>query len=281
MPPMLTTTNGTGAILPADVRELIILPLREQSVAMQCATVITTGAHEVHFPRQTSEIEAQWAEEGAELAVDDISFDEVTVRPSKVGAITSASNELIADSSPEAAALVGDSIAAALVNAVDKAFFGALPAPAPSGLGALADDDVILIGTDHSGLDPFAKAVSDAAQVGATLTSWVMNPATALTYALLREGEGSERTLLGVDPAMPTRRLIEGRPILETRHVPEGLVWGVPEARAYVVLREDVQVDTSRDAAFSRDVTLLRGTLRIGFALDTAPGLVKIADISG
>lgn len=275
MPPMLTTDAGTGAILPADVRELILLPLREQSVAMQCATVITTGSHEVHFPRQVDEIEAQWAEEGTELAVDDIRWDEVVCRPSKVGAITSASNELIADSSPEAAALVGASISAALTNAVDKAFFGTLPAPAPQGLPSVADP--IEIAADLSdGIEWAAGAVSQAAQVGATLTSFVTSPETALQIAMITEGDGSRRTLLGVDPAMPTRRILEGRPIFESRHVPPGTVWGVPQARSYVVLREDVKVDTSRDAAFSRDVTLLRGTLRVGFALDTAPGLVKV-----
>lgn len=277
--PMFTTDAGAGAVLPADVRDLILVPLREQSVAMRVATVITTGSHSVRFPRQLDEIEATWTPEGEEIAPSDITFDEIEVTPAKVAALSSASNELVNDSSPEAAALVGDSIAASLVDAVDRAFFSTLPAPAPQGL--LAVDDPIEILTDHSGLDPFAKAVSDAEQVGATLTAWVMNPATALTYALLREGDGSNRTLLGVDPAMPTRRVIEGRPIFTSRRVAEGVVWGVPQARTYVVLREDVRVESSKEALFSRDMTSLRGILRVGFAPATGPGLVKLSSTSG
>src|SRR5690606_2959055 len=211
-PVPMYTANG-GPILPDEVSTLVVQPVTSASVATQTATVVMTGSHTFRIPRVTEAPTAAWVAEGAEITPDDMTLDEVEVTPAKVAGLTIISRELADDSDPSAHTVIGEGLARDIARKVDAAFFGALAAPAPSGLGALAGTTPVAAGTAFADLDPFAEAMSEAEQLGATLTAFVANPADALTLAQLKDATGSNRPLLGVDPSQPTRRTIFGVPL--------------------------------------------------------------------
>ncbi|SNS32807.1 hypothetical protein SAMN06893096_103238 [Geodermatophilus pulveris] len=65
-----------------------------------------------------------------------------------------------------------------------------------------------------------------AANVGAQITAFVTNPATALVLAQM-EATGSGRPLLQPDPTQPIRRAVFGVP-LPPSEGRVGMVWGCP-----------------------------------------------------
>ena len=73
------------------------------------------------------------------------------------------------------------------------------------------------------------------------------------------------RGLLGVDPSAPTKRSVYGVPLYSTPAVDTATIWGVPEAKAFVVMRTDASLAVDTSAYFSSDRTGVRCTLRVGF----------------
>ncbi len=90
------------------------------------------------MPLVTADPTAAWVAEGADIPLSDSTRSEITVVPRKVAGLTVVSREPANNSSPAAANVVGDGLARDIPRRVDAAWFGALVAPAPSGLGALS-----------------------------------------------------------------------------------------------------------------------------------------------
>jgi HK97 family phage major capsid protein len=134
----------------------------------------------------------------------------------------------------------------------------------------------VAAGTAFDSLDVFAEAQSLAEQVGALVTSYVANPADALTLAKLKEGNGSNRPLLGSDPTAPTRRLISGVPLLVSAAVPAGTIWGLPQDRVVVVIKDDAKIETDRSVFFTSDRVAVKATMRVGFGFPQRAALIKI-----
>lgn len=269
-------TPNAGPILPEEVSALVVQPVTRESVAMQTATVVTTGSHTFRIPRVTEDPTAAWVAEGAEITPDDMTLDEIDVTPSKVAGLTIISRELADDSDPAANNVVGDGLARDIARKVDAAFFGALASPAPSGLGALAGTTPVAAGVAFANLDPFAEAMSEAEQLGATLTAFVANPADALALAQLKDATGSNRPLLGVDPTQPTRRTIFGVPLYVSADVTAGTVWGYDRDKVWIVLRDDAKIEVDRSVFFTSDRVAIKATMRVGFAFTQPATVVEI-----
>ena len=276
----MTMTSGAGsgaAILrPEQVGDLLIQPVSTESVAVQASTLVQTESHSYRIPLVTADPTAAWVAEGAEIAVSDATLAELTVTPTKLAGLTIISRELANDTSPEAAETVGAGLARDLARKLDEAFFGAMTAPAAAGLGSLASPNAVDAGTAWANTDPFVEATSAAEQLGATLTSFVANPADALALAKLRDETGSNRPLLGVDPTQPTRRVVAGVPLLVSPHVTAGTVWGLPQARVVVVIREPAEIETDSSPFFTSDRVAVRAILRVGFGFPHEAAVVKI-----
>jgi HK97 family phage major capsid protein len=271
-----TSTAGIGGILPDQYGPIITEPVQRESVAMQVSTVLTTGSHAMNIPVVTDDPGAAWVAEGAEITPDDGTFAETAVTPAKVAGLTIISRELADDSSPAALQIVGSGLARSIADQVDRAFFGALAAPAPAGLEAVVGVTAIAAPLAFEDLDPFAAAISAAETVGTTITSFVANPTDALSLAQLRDETGSNRPLLGTDPTVPTRRVILGVPLLTSPHVTAGTVWALPRDRTMVIRRQEVDLQASSEAYFSSDRIGVRAIMRIGFAFPHAAAIVRI-----
>jgi HK97 family phage major capsid protein len=273
---MTTSTAGIGGILPEQYGPIIVEPVARQSVAMQVATVLSTGQHAMNVPVVTEDPTAAWVAEGAEITPDDGALAEITITPRKVAGLTIVSRELADDSTPGALGIVGDGLARSIADQVDRAFFGSLSSPAPAGLESVSGLTTITGPTAWTNLDPFAEAVATAEGLGTTITSFVAHPTDALALAQIKDETGSNRPLLGSDPTMPTRRVMQGVPLLTSPRVTEGTVWALPKDRTLIVRRQDVDLQVSTDAYFTSDRVAIRAIMRIGFGFPHAAAIVRV-----
>lgn len=261
--PLYTTTATVSGLTPADYGPLITEPMRRASVAMQVATVAATGSTHFHVPVLRQDAGSAFVAEGAEIAEQDAVIDEITVTPAKVAALNIVSRELATDSSPAAAQVVGDSMAQSLANTTDAAFFGALAAPAPSGLESLTTTATAgTVGTAIGNLDVFAEAISLVQQDGAEVTAFCLNPTDWLHVAQLKVGDSYNVPLLGTDAAAGTARTVLGIPAMVSKHVTAGTCWALAQPRVMVIQREDVTLDIDSSAYFSSDRVGVRATMR-------------------
>lgn len=274
---LLTTTPTQTGISPDAYETLIVQPVQREAVAFQVASDMATDATRTHVPVVKADPTAGWTAEGDEITESAPEVDDIEVVPAKVAGLVSISNELATDSTnPAAASLVGDGLARDIAKRVDQAFFGDLAAPAPPGLESLTGTGAVDAGTAWTNLDPFAAAISAAEQVGAQLTSFIANPADALTLAQLKDEDASNRPLLGTDPTQPTRRQVLGLPLYVSPAVTVGTVWGLPRDRVVIVRRTTVELDTDRSVYFTSDRVAVRATMRIGLAYPHEAAVQKI-----
>lgn len=280
----MTTAGGNLAFLPTQVHDLIVQPVVAGSVAIQAiggeAAVIYVNdtANTFRVPVVTEDPTAAWTAEGSEIAATAATLSETSSGFFKLAGLTIITRELANDSSPAAAQIVGAGLARDIARKLDAAFFGSNVTDAgppvvrnaaqPAGLEDLTGFNAVAggaAGASWTNLDPFAAAIAGAENVGAELVSFTAHPDDALLLAQLKDETGSNRPLLGVDPTTPTRRLLQGVPLLPSPAVTEGTIWGIPRGRVLIVIREDVRLDVDRSAYFTSDKVAIRATLRCTF----------------
>lgn len=93
-----TTTTQGGYLVPEEYADAIFAFSRLSSVALQHADVISTSTDSFHIPAEDSGITVSWKTEGTALAASDPTFRDINLTPKKLGAYSTASNELLADS---------------------------------------------------------------------------------------------------------------------------------------------------------------------------------------
>lgn len=270
---MLTTTNGSSILTPEQIHALVVQPTLQNAVAPQVATVVHTGASSFRIPTVTQDPTAAWVPEGEEIPTSDMAFGEAEAAFAKLAGLTIITAELAADSSPEAATAVGAGLARDMARTLDAAFFGAIAAPAPSGLGALTGVTEIDGGTAITNTDPFVEAIASAEGAEAKITSFVANPADALALAKVKKATGSNEPLLTLDGA---ERYVAGVQLRTSTAVEAGTLWGIPQSAAYLVVRDDADVQTDASVYFTSDRVAVRGKMRVGFAWPHPAAIQKI-----
>lgn len=264
-PATMLTTNANRAWLPEEIGQLVIEPVQAYSVAMAVATVPRAMARvdAYRVPIIKADPTASWVAEGEEIPASTSTLAETADVFHKLAGLTVISRELANDSSPDAAQQVGQGLARDIATKVDAAFFGtrADNPVAPKGLTDLTDVNTIKGKLDST--DAFVAAIYDAANVGATISAFVANPADALTLAQLKDEDGSRRPLLGTDPTQPTGRTIAGVPLVTSAAVTAGTVWGIPKDRVLIPLREDVTLTRDESVFFTSDRIAVRATMRM------------------
>lgn len=271
-----TTTNTSALLAPEQVGDLIVGPVIEQSIATAVSTVVQTSTHTFRVPLVTADPTAAWVNEGQEITPSDLTVAEVTTTPAKVAGLTIITRELAADSSPAAAQQVGDGLVRDIIRVVDSGFFGDAPAPGPAGLETLTGVTDVYAGASWANLDPFAAALAGAEQVGARITSWVANPADALALATIKASDGSNVPLLGNDVTVPSGRTIAGVQLHVSPAVTAGTIWGIPQDRAIVVIRESTTVETDSSVYFTSDRVAVKATMRVGYLFPHPAAIIKV-----
>lgn len=158
------------------------------------------------------------------------------------------------------------------------AFFGNLADPAPKELGSITADvnTVTVSGGALTDLDAFAAAISASADNGGSIQYFVANPADVLLISTLKKQTDSIEPVLNINVARPGAQTVFGVPLLRSPAVPVGTIWGIDPTYAKVILRKNVDIDTSEHAAFTRDSVLIRAVMRIGFGFPHPKALSRI-----
>jgi HK97 family phage major capsid protein len=132
--------SGDSSSLIATRVSAQVLPfLRYKSICGRLgATLLTLPAGQMAIPRMTSSAGAAWANETALVASTGPTFDQITLNPSRLTAITRVSRQLLRQASPDVEALVVRDITAAIATELDRvALAGSGIAPQPLGLLSL------------------------------------------------------------------------------------------------------------------------------------------------
>lgn len=273
----MTTSTASGLITPEQAKDLILIPVQRDSIALQTAKVVATTAKSIRFPRVTADPAASWTAEGEEITPSDLAADELVITPAKLAGLTIISNELAQDSDPQALQQVGEGLARDIARKLDAAFFGSVAAPAPDGLADLAGVNDVDAGDTWTSLDPFLEAIADAEQLDAPLGAFVANPTDALALAKIKEATGSQKNLLQPDPTAVTRRTIAGIPLWVSPAVTAGTVWGYNPNRVIVALRQDVEISSDASVFFTSDRVAVRAIIRASWGYPQPAAIQKIA----
>ncbi|MGV8921343.1 MAG: phage major capsid protein [Pseudomonas sp.] len=130
-----TTTTAAG-IVPDDFRADQYVGLLRNAMVVKSlgARVLPNLRGDVVIPRQTGTSTAQWLAEGDSLTDSGMTFDNITLRPRTVGAITELSRQLLQQSNPAIEQLVRDDFVEVVGLAVDKALIHGDNVKEPKGL---------------------------------------------------------------------------------------------------------------------------------------------------
>jgi HK97 family phage major capsid protein len=278
----LLTSAGSGSSIlsPEDVQALVIEPLIRDAIATRVSTVVQTSSHDARFPIVKTDPTCGWTPEGTEIDTSDADLDELVATPLKLAGLTVCSNELVADSDPSALDIVGQGLVRDLQVRLDAAYFGSTTADGPNGIAHLTGAQHVDGGSALTDLDPFAEALSLAETVGSVITGFVASPANVLAVSTLKVAATYNQPLLGVDPSSPTKRSVFGVPLYSSPAVDDDVVWAIPSAKTFVVMRLPASVVTDSSAFFSSDRTAVRCTTRISFAFPHEAAVVRI-DLGG
>ena len=278
----LLGSNAAGILKPEEVGELIVQPTQEASVAMQTATVIPTSTREFRFPVVTDDASAGWYNEGEDIDLTDPTVDEVVAVPKALKSLTKVSRELAEDSSPEATALVGASVARDIARKIDQAFFAASTPKGPAGVRSLIGSAGAVLGGSYANSDPFAEAISLIEQTGSTPTAFIGSAATVLSLSKLKKATDSNEPLLSPNLATGATQRIERQMLGVRLHtVPndvldEDEVWAFDRSKVYIVLRKDVDLQVDPSFFFGSDSLAVRCVMRLDFAFVHPASVVRI-----
>lgn len=273
-----TTTTFAPILAPEQVGDLIIKPLMAQSIAGQVLTAVATGSHDYRIPIVNADPSASWTAEGAEIAVTDADIDELEITPKKLAALTIITRELANDSNPAAQDVVGQGIVRDLVRKTDQALFTATTTNGPGGIPGVSGVSTVDAGTAYANVDSFSDAIFTSAQHNGTVTAFVTNPATAMKLSKLKSGSALNTPLLQADPTQPGKRQILGVPLMTSPYITttDDVVWAIPAAMCFMVIREQAEVEADRSVFFTSDRVAVRAIVRLGFGFPNAPAIVKI-----
>lgn len=149
------TGSAGGYIVPTIYVANIIELLQAKSVVAQMGATMLgpLQGSPVQLPRQSGGATAYWVGENAAITGSDLTLEQLSLTPKKVGALVKLSNSLIKLSTPSAEALVQRDIAKCIALSIDlKALRGTGGSGQPTGINTTASINTVAIGTNGGSL---------------------------------------------------------------------------------------------------------------------------------
>lgn len=283
-----TTPDSAGGILvPGDYSTDLIELLRHRTVVRAAgARVLPVNRGSLVVPRQATGVSGSWVGEATGTNAQALTFDSITLTPKKCMAVVAMSNELIADSSPQADGIVREDLVAALGTAEDYAYIrgAATDASVPTGMRYLAETVTATAGTGTaahmlSDVKGVLKRITASLKGNSMSLAWLMHPNMRFALEFAKNATNGDYEFPEVRQGM-----LRGRPIFETTAIPVNLGTGSDESEVYLVNVPDlligqtagISVDVSSEAsylnssgtatsAFALDQTVIRAIMRTDF----------------
>jgi HK97 family phage major capsid protein len=134
---LLVGSSAADIVPPVHRDDLFINLLRVKLVVARLGGTFLDGlvGTPIDIPRQTGSSTAQWVAEDGSLTETDATFDDVTLQPKTVGAMTSYSRRTLLNASPSIEQILRNDLASIIANAVDaKALLGDGTSNTPTGV---------------------------------------------------------------------------------------------------------------------------------------------------
>lgn len=257
-----TTTDPTWAqplVEPTNLVSEFVEYLRPMTIVGKFGTGNVPPLRRVPFnirvPAQTSGGAADWVGEGAGKPVTKFDFTSLTLRWTKVAAISVLSEDLLRFSSPSAELLVRNSLGECLIEKLDQDFANPnvteIQDVRPAAITQGATN------TAASGVDAAAVRADIKTAVSHFITN---NIPTAGIVVLMRHAQALSLSLmrnpLGVKefPDMTMNGgILEGMPVIASQYMPQGVVAFVSADNVYLADDGGVAIDMSREASLEMD----------------------------
>lgn len=269
-----TRANAAPILRPEEVRPLLLDPIARDSLAAACSTVVYIDTPDLHVPTMADLDVADWIPEGEEIPLGDASFDGQTITPARLVGGSVLTKELAEDSNPEAARLIGESLARDLRRKLDASFFGTKGANTerPAGLLDLTGTTDVTPATAGDYLGAFLAAEQQASVIDSSTNLYVANPATAAAI--------SETILTGTagvqDMTAPAGRTILGVPFIASPLVAAGTIYGFNKASTLLVFRTDAEIERDDSVFFTSYRVAIRGRIRASWGFTRPESIIKI-----
>ncbi len=222
----LTVASAAADLVPNVHRSDLFIDRLRSALVMERlgATVLSGLIGTVDIPRQTGSSTAQWVAEDGSLTETDAAFDDVTLSPKTVGAMTSYSRRTLLNASPSIEQIVRNDLAQIIAAAIDeKAIAGDGTSNTPTGILSTSGIGSVAMGTNGGAptwqavLDLIAELETDNAEGRAFLT----NP------KFVKKARGTVK-VASTDSVMlqESPNELAGYPLATTNAVPSNLTKG-------------------------------------------------------
>lgn len=193
-----TTTSGNDLVGTDHRADQYIGALRNSLLARRLGVRVLSGLRgNVSIPKHGTSVTHGWVAENSGLTPSDMTFDNVSMAPKHVGALSEMSRQLIQQSDPSIEALLRDDMSFQLSQAIDKAIIVGGGSNQPDGvIATLATANGTLATPTWAQVLEIIKDVEEANALGNH--AWLMNPGAKakLRAALKVSGDAGAGFLL-------------------------------------------------------------------------------------
>lgn len=211
-----------GYLAPPEMSTEFIRDLVQFSPIRQYASVRTTGAPSVKYPRRLSITNAQWEGELEESQESDISFGLLEVEVHKLTTFVDISNELLADSAGQAEQEVRLALAEDFGQKEAVAFMNGTGVKQPAGL--MQNPDIASTINGSATVLSADKLIDlmyalPAPYRNAANAAWAMNGTTLAAVRKLKDGQNNYLWQPSIQAGQP--ETILGKPVVEMIDMPD------------------------------------------------------------
>ncbi len=254
------------------------------------ATVLTGLVGNVAIPRLKASATSGWIAENAALTPSDVQFEQVTLSPKHVGALTEYSRNMLLQSSPDIEELLRSDFAAILARAVDAGAINGGGSNEPVGILSTSGIGSVALGTNGgpptwAGVIGLTAAVEQAdATGGGFLTNY---KATAKMKTTVRATSTDSLMI------MEGRDTLAAYPLAATSLVPSTLVKGTSGAVCSALIfgnfadcllgywsELDILVNPYESTAYTKGNVQIRGFISMDVKLRHAESFAAIKDMT-
>lgn len=283
----LTVANDAqaGYLAPAEVSNEMIRDLVITSPIRAYASVRSSQAPSVKYPRRTGITNAKWEGEIEESEESNLTFGQTEIVSRRLTTFVDISNSLMMGSDPSVEAEVRQAFAEDFGQKESLAFVSGSGVKEPEGILTAAGVPVYLYGATTFGTDSTAsdKLIAMLYTLPAYYRSrgvWLMNGTTIGKLMLLKDGQGRYLWQPPLTAGAPATIL--GRPVVEAPDMPDAtngktpIVFGDLETGYRIVDRQQLGVLSDPYTQARNAITRMHGTRWVGGGVVQPKALLKL-----
>jgi len=274
-----------GYLAPGETSTEFVRNLVEFSPIRALATVRTTAAPSVSYPKRTSVTNAKWKGEGQTSEASEPGFGQVEIPAREVNTFTDISNALLADSGGAAEAEVRLALAEDFGQKEGLAFVKGAGPLQPEGIMANGDVQVTKSGNASTlGTNPADLLISHMYSLPAAYRArgtWLMNGSTLAAIRKLKDGTTGVY-LWQPSYAAGQPETILGRPVIEVPDMDdigsaaEPIAFGDIATAYRIIDRVALSILVNPYIRATDGITRIHATRRVGAAVVQAAAIRKI-----